>query len=82
MTDEMKPYIDHISNENNTDKSLNEDEEGELTEGLLRGLSAMGLINKIRKLGGEIKKAKSVEKQLELVGSQILYLGMLMFVKT
>lgn len=82
MTDEMKPYTDHIKSENNTSDPLKHDTETDLNEGFLRGLSAIALINKIRKLNGQIKMSKSVDRKLDLIGEQNYNLSLLTFAMT
>jgi hypothetical protein len=78
----MKPYTDHIKNENNTGNPLKHDATTDLNEGLLRSVSAIALVNKIRKLKGQIKSAKTTDLKLELLADQNLTLGMLMFART
>ncbi len=79
MTDEMKPYIDHITKENTTDDTLKHDTTTDLNEGFLRGLSAFALINKVRKLNVQIKTTKSLDRKIDLIGEQGLTLSLLVF---
>jgi hypothetical protein len=82
MTKNKNPYIEELNSNPTTDDPLYDDDEGELTEGMLKVLSKVYLINKIRKLGVEIKKSKTTDKRLELLGSQNTQLGLLMFSMT
>ncbi len=79
MTKSSKPFIERLRAKTTTDNTSFDNEEGELNEGLLRGVSAIALINKIRKLKGQIKMAKTTDQKLELLADQNLTLGMLMF---
>lgn len=73
----MSKYIEQLS-EDGEIQTLDND----LNEGLLRGLSVVGLMGKIRKLSTDIKRVKTVEEKLDLVGTQNLYMGLLVFTMT
>ncbi len=79
MTKEMKPFIERLRTKPTPDNSSIDDTDCELNEGLLRSASAIALVNKIRKLKGQIKIAKTTDLKLELLADQNLTLGMLMF---
>ena len=82
LTKTSTPFIERLRTQTSTDDTLKYYCDDELSEGLLRSASAGLLINKIRKLGNDIKKAKTTDKKLELIGTQNLYIGMLMFAMT
>ncbi len=82
MTNVTTPFIERLRTKPNPDDTLKHDTTTDLNEGFLRGLSAIALINKIRKLKGQIKIAKTTDLKLELLADQNLTLGMLTFAMT
>lgn len=78
----MKSYKDYTLTEDAAVSGLETDTDGELTEGAMRGLSAVALIARIRKLSADVKRAKGVDKKLELVASQNTHLAALVFAMT
>ncbi len=82
MTDEMKPYIEQLNSKPITHDPLNDDTMTDLNEGILRGLSAIALINKIRKLNSQIKTSKSVDQKINLLGEQNYNSSLLTFAMT
>jgi|GEM_PF-2719599 len=77
----MMGYNDYISTEDPTVDPLESHLEGDLNEGVLRGLSALGLVNKLHKISVDVMKAKTTDKKLDLIASQNSYLGLLVFSK-
>ncbi len=82
MTKPIKPFIERLRTKTTPDNSSIDDTDCELNEGLLRSVSAIALVNKLRKLKGQIKIAKTTDQKLELLADQNLTQGMLMFAMT
>jgi hypothetical protein len=78
----MRSYKHYLNDDTIVLGTLDPEIDVDLTEGLLRSISAVGLISKIRRLSADVKKTKSVNKQLELIASQNTHLGALMFAMT
>lgn len=78
----MKTYNEYIKGEKSHTDTLKWDSDMDLTEGFLRGASAVVIFNKIRSLSAQVKRERDVSKRLELVASQNTNLAAMVFAMT